>query len=94
MEDEQTGGHCADLVQHFTGTDKKWFTFTNGARIDSLDPCTYDRWYDFLKLYVAHKAPIENQALVRAAAPSSTRKRWDCPKKTSSRFRRIRSRKS
>ena len=30
-EDEQTGGHCADLVQHFTGTKKKWFTFTNGA---------------------------------------------------------------
>ncbi len=42
-EDEQTGGHCADLAQHFTGTDKKWFTFTNGAHIDSLDPWTYDR---------------------------------------------------
>src|SRR5205807_5480935 len=68
-EDEQTGGHCADLVQHFTGTNKKWFTFTNGAHIDSLDPYTYDRWYDFLELYVAHKAPIENAAPVQAAAP-------------------------
>src|SRR4029077_16103609 len=64
FEDEQTGGHCADLVQHFTGTDKKGFTFTNGAHVDSLDPYTYDRWYDFLELYVAHKAPIENAAVV------------------------------
>jgi uncharacterized protein len=69
FEDEQTGGHCADLVQHFTGTTKKWFTFTNGAHIDSLDPTTYDRFYDFLELYVAHKAPIENSAAVKAAAP-------------------------
>jgi predicted acyl esterase len=68
-EDEQTGGHCADLAQHFTGTTRKWFTFTNGAHIDSLDPYTYDRLYDFLELYVAHRAPIENQAPVRAAAP-------------------------
>ena len=69
-EDEQTGGHCPNLVQHFTGTSKKWFTFTNGAHIDSLDPYTYDRWYDFLQLYVAHKAPIVNQAPTRAAAPA------------------------
>jgi predicted acyl esterase len=68
-EDEQTGGHCPDLVQHFTGTQRKWFTFTNGAHVDSLDPYTFDRWYDFLELYVAHQAPIVNQALIRAAAP-------------------------
>jgi uncharacterized protein len=68
-EDEQTGGHCADLAQHFTGTNRKWFTYTNGAHIDSLDPYTYDRFYDFLELFVAHKAPIENAAPVSAAAP-------------------------
>jgi len=68
-EDEQTGGHCPDLVQHFTGTNLKWFTFTNGAHVDSLDPYTYDRWYDFLELFVAHQAPIVNQAVTRAAAP-------------------------
>jgi predicted acyl esterase len=68
-EDEQTGGHCPDLAQHFTGTNLKWFTFTNGAHIDSLDPYTYDRWYDFLELFVAHQAPIVNQAPTRAAAP-------------------------
>jgi predicted acyl esterase len=68
-EDEQTGGHCADLAQHFTGTTHKWFTFTNGAHVDSLDPSTYTRMYDFLELYVAHKAPIEESAVVKASAP-------------------------
>src|SRR5262249_30050630 len=29
----------------------------------------YNRLYDFLELFVAHQAPIENQAPVRAAAP-------------------------
>jgi hypothetical protein len=68
-EDEQTGGHCPQLVEHFTGTSRKWFTFTNGAHIDSIDPFTYDRWYDFLQLFVAHQAPIKNVAVTRAAAP-------------------------
>jgi uncharacterized protein len=68
-QDEQTGGHCPTLVPHFTGTDKKWFTFTNGAHIDSLDPETFNRWYDFLSLYVARQAPAVNQAVVRASAP-------------------------
>jgi uncharacterized protein len=68
-QDEQTGGHCPTLVSHFTGTDKKWFTFTNGAHIDSLDPETFNRWYDFLSLYVAKQAPAVNQAVVRASAP-------------------------
>jgi hypothetical protein len=69
-EDEQTGGHCADLAEHFTGTEHKWFTFSNGAHIDSLDPDTFDRLYDFLELYVAHQAPIYNAAIVHAAAPT------------------------
>jgi hypothetical protein len=68
-EDEQTGGHCPELVRHFTGTSQKWFTFTNGAHIDSLDPDTYNRWYDFLELFVAHQAPLVNAAITRAAAP-------------------------
>ena len=67
--DEQTGGHCPDLVAHFTGTKKKWFNFTNGAHIDSLDPITYNHWYDFLELYVAHQAPMLNSSKTQAAAP-------------------------
>ena len=67
--DEQTGGHCPDLAEHFTGTDRKWFTFTNGTHVDSLDPATFNRWYDFLELYVAKQAPIIGSAAIHAAAP-------------------------
>jgi predicted acyl esterase len=68
-QDEQTGGHCPDLVQHFTGTKKKWFTFTNGVHVDSLDPETFNRWFDFLQLYVNKTAPMENAAVPTLAAP-------------------------
>ena len=54
--DEQTGGHCPTLVSAMTGTDKKWFTFTNGVHADSLDPETFNRWYDFLQIYVAKQS--------------------------------------
>ncbi len=67
--DEQTGGHCPDLAEHFTGTDRKWFTFTNGTHVDSLDPVTFNHWYDFLQLYVAKRAPILGAAVIQAAAP-------------------------
>ena len=65
--DEQTGGHCPTLAAQFTGTDRKWFTFTNGVHTDSLDPETFNRWYDFMELYVAQRKPKENPAM--AAAP-------------------------
>jgi predicted acyl esterase len=67
--DEQTGGHCPDLAEHFTGTRRKWFTFTNGAHIDSLDPATFNRWYDFLELYVARQRPQLSPTL-RSLAPT------------------------
>ncbi len=55
--DEQTGGHCPALVREFKNLDRKWFTFTNGTHIDSLDPPTFMRWFDFLELYVAERKP-------------------------------------
>ncbi|MFN8163080.1 MAG: CocE/NonD family hydrolase [Solirubrobacterales bacterium] len=67
--DEQTGGHCPTLAEHLTGTRRKWFTFTNGTHVDSLDPATFNRWYDFLELYVAKEAPIIHSAAIQAAAP-------------------------
>jgi len=66
--DEQTGGHCPDLAEHFSGTPLKWFTFTNGVHVDSLDPVTALRWYDFLSLFVAHRLPALSPT-VRALAP-------------------------
>ena len=67
--DEQTGGHCPTLAEHMTGTNRKWFTFTNGTHVDSLDPETFNRWYDFLELYVAKQAPITKAAVIQAAGP-------------------------
>jgi predicted acyl esterase len=66
--DEQTGGHCPALADEFTGTDRKWFTFTNGTHVDSLAPATFNRWFDFLELYVARRKP-ELPPEVKAAAP-------------------------
>jgi predicted acyl esterase len=67
--DEQTGGHCPALASQFTGTKRKWFTFTNGTHIDSLDAATFNRWYDFLKLYVARQVPTLSPAL-KSLAPT------------------------
>ncbi len=67
--DEQTGGHCPTLAGEFTGTKRKWFTFTNGTHIDSLDPATFNRWYDFLELYVAGRQPRLSAAL-QATVPA------------------------
>jgi predicted acyl esterase len=67
--DEQTGGHCPTLGRRFTGTSRKWFTFTNGTHVDSLDPATFTRWYDFLELYVARRAPKLSPG-VKALAPT------------------------
>ena len=54
-----------DLAEPLHGHDAKWFTFTNGTHIDSLDPVTFNRWFDFLELYVAQRAP---NALARRPA--------------------------
>ncbi|HUB98858.1 MAG TPA: CocE/NonD family hydrolase [Solirubrobacterales bacterium] len=67
--DEQTGGHCPALAARFTGTSRKWFTFTNGTHIDALDPATFNRWYDFLSLYVARQPPILHAAEIQTGAP-------------------------
>jgi uncharacterized protein len=66
--DEQTGGHCPALASRFAGTRLKWFTFTNGTHVDSLDPATLVRWYDFLSLFVAGRVPRLSPDL-RALAP-------------------------
>jgi predicted acyl esterase len=66
--DEQVGASCPELASHLTGTRWKWFTFTNGDHIDSLDPATLVRWYDFLELFVARRAP-RLSGVVTALAP-------------------------
>ena len=68
--DEQTGGHCPTLAKRMTGTDKKWFTYTNGTHVDSLSPETYNRMYDFFNIYVGQQAPpLAQTAFIQATAP-------------------------
>ncbi len=67
--DEQTGGHCPTLASRMTGTDKKWFTFTNGVHTDSLAPETFNKWFDFLEIYVADRKP-ELDPVLKASAPA------------------------
>ena len=69
--DEQTGGHCPTLAKRMTGTDKKWFTYTNGTHVDSLSPEIYNRLYDFFNIYVGQQAPpIAQTAFIQATAPA------------------------
>ena len=56
-QDEQTGPYFANMLDKFTGTDKVWFSVTNGAHTDSLDPAIFDRWIEFLQIYVAQAVP-------------------------------------
>jgi predicted acyl esterase len=67
FNDEQTGAHCPNLADRFTGTRHKWFTFTNGLHVDSLDPETFNRWFDFLELYVAGRRPQLSSAAAGSA---------------------------
>ena len=76
--DEQTGGHCPTLAEHMTGTDKKWFTYTNGVHTDSLDPETYNQLFDFLSLYVAQQDPATNpfKPVFQASWPVAMQAIW------------------
>jgi len=65
--DEQTGGHCPNLTDRFTGTKRRWFTYTNGFHTDSLDPETFNRLFDFMEIYMAQRRP-EMPAFAKAAA--------------------------
>jgi uncharacterized protein len=56
FNDEQTGAHCPNLINRL-GAKRRWSTLTNGLHIDSLDPETFNRWFDFLELYVAQRKP-------------------------------------
>jgi uncharacterized protein len=68
-EDEQTGGHCPTLAGELAGNDRAWSTFTNGTHSDSLSPEVLNRWFDFLKLYVAKEPPLLWSPVLQAGAP-------------------------
>ena len=58
----------------------KWFTFTNGAHIDSLDPATLQPAVRLPGAVRRAPGAEPNRAILDAAARSSTRRRWASPK--------------
>lgn len=56
-QDEQTGGHFPDLLDRFDSAPLTRFTVTNGGHTDSLLPDIFQRWDEFLDLYVAREIP-------------------------------------
>jgi predicted acyl esterase len=66
-QDEQTGGHFANMLDQFTGTEHFYASITNGMHTESLSAGIAPRWAEFLSLYVARETP--NLDALRAIAP-------------------------
>jgi uncharacterized protein len=66
-QDEQTGGHFANMLDGFTGTEHFYASLTNGLHTESLSAGIAPRWLEFLDLYVATRVPSLDT--LRAIAP-------------------------
>lgn len=66
-QDEQTGGHFPTMLDRFTGTDRLYASLVNGLHTESMSPTIFDRWVEFLMLYVAGETPTLERA--RLVAP-------------------------
>jgi predicted acyl esterase len=68
-QDEETGGHFAEMLDRFAPGVLMKATLTNGRHADSFSPDILPRWAEFLDFYVArrvpHRAP-ETRALATA----------------------------
>ena len=56
-QDEQTGGHFANMLPNFTSSPHVYVTLTNGLHTESLSPPVASRYMEFLQLYVGKKVP-------------------------------------
>ena len=74
-QDEQTGGHFANMLDGFTGTDRFYATLTNGLHTESLSAGIAPRWLEFLDLYVAKRVPSLDT--LRAIAPVLGEAIWE-----------------
>jgi predicted acyl esterase len=68
-QDEQTGGHWANLLSRFSPNTKLRAVGQNGVHTESLDPTVLTELVEFLDFYVAQKVPTI-PATVRALAPA------------------------
>jgi len=67
-QDEQTGGHWANMLDRFAPDTLVRAVGQNGVHIESLDPAVLLETTEFLQLYVAHQVPKLPET-IRTAAP-------------------------
>jgi hypothetical protein len=71
-QDEQTGGHFPDFLHAFTHSPAFYATISNGGHVESLaNQTSFNRYVDFLNLYVAHRVPDNRKYLVGPTVASS-----------------------
>lgn len=68
-QDEQTGGHWANMLNRFAPTTYVRAIGQNGVHTEALDPTTLLATTEFLDLYVGHRAPAVSPA-IRLFAPT------------------------
>ncbi len=56
-QDEQTGPHCATLLDKFTNSPAQRFILTNGLHADGYTPHVINEWVSFLNLYGSREIP-------------------------------------
>jgi putative CocE/NonD family hydrolase len=71
-QDEQTGGHFPDFLNKFTHSPAFFATISNGGHVESLaNQTSFNRYADFLNLYVARRVPDNRKYLVGPALAHS-----------------------
>ncbi|MEP6626030.1 MAG: CocE/NonD family hydrolase [Acidimicrobiia bacterium] len=68
-QDEQTGGHWANMLTHFSPDTLVRVVGQNGVHTEALDPTVLLATSEFLDLYVGHKVPAVSP-FMRAFAPA------------------------
>lgn len=61
-QDEQTGGHFPVMLDRFTSAPQLYVTLMNGLHTESLSPPVFQRYIEFLQLYVAERVPQPSAA--------------------------------
>lgn len=71
-QDDGTGGHAASMLDRFTSAKSRHFLLTNGVHAEMFaSPEIFQRWDEFLSLYVKRQVP--DGATAKAIAPFVTK---------------------
>jgi predicted acyl esterase len=70
-QDEQTGGHFPAMLDDFTSSPHFYATMVNGSHTESLSLGVFDKYADFLDLYVGRRVPTGRKAFIAPILSSS-----------------------